>query len=67
MLRLRWHRGRKTHAAVAALLLLLTALFAALLAVDSRRSHAGRRALWLSVLMGAHLTLKVVGYLISSH
>jgi hypothetical protein len=53
VLRARWHRGVKTHAAAAALLLLLTALFAVLLALDSRRSHAARRALWLSVLMGA--------------
>lgn len=53
VLRSRWHRGMKTHVAAAALLLLLTALFAVLLALDSRRSHAARRALWLSVLMGA--------------
>jgi hypothetical protein len=49
----RCHRGVKTYASAAALLLLLTALFTALLAVDGRRSHAARRALWLSVLMGA--------------
>ena len=49
----RWHRGVKTHAAVALLLALLTALFVALTVVDTGAQHASRRAIWLSVLMGA--------------
>lgn len=49
----RRHCGVITHVAVATLLVLLTALFAVFAILDTRRSHAGRRALWLSVLMGA--------------
>lgn len=52
--RVRRRRSRvRTHAAVGALLLAVTAVFIALSAWDDGARHAARRGIWISVLLGA--------------